>query len=1164
MARPEDDVTFSSSRTLQSPLDVVERDRVSHVRIEEAPSVSTLPEGVGDTLVAPSMGSLEGLPPASAGGSRLKVVAYQNYAVEAEVARGGIGRILRARDIYLNRPVALKEMLRHDAATQERFVREARITARLQHPSIVPVYEAGKWPSGEPFYAMKLVTGQSFDRTMEDARTLDQRLALLPHVIAVAEAMAYAHNERIVHRDLKPQNVLSGPFGETVVIDWGLAKDLTSEQPELPVEGPNSMDVGLSPALTMAGAIVGTPAYMPPEQADGRVVDERADVYAIGAILYHLLAGRPPYDGSRALDILRAVIAGPPEPIEVVQPGVPRDLATIVHKAMAHKRSLRYRTAAELAEDLRRFQTGQIVGAHHYSRRERLLRFSRKNSRVLLVVATATLVLLVAMAASIQRIVAARDDARKERDRAASAETREAERADRLTLVSARAAALTEPLESLAWLKTLSPSFRDARRARLVAADAISRGIPRLLRGHTMAINRNMFSPDGKLIATSSDDHDIRLWDVSSGTSRVLSGFSDEVWAIQFSPDSRLVVGGSKDGHVRAFDIVDGAASVLVESKSPIDFINYAWNRQIVIRDYSGQNYMVDPVQRIKNPLYSPKRLDKAINSGVLSSDGKILVVGADGMLVFIDLATGRVRQIPGEPQQMTAVALSDDNEWVVTGNKVGGVRLWDLRKGTSRLLEGHKDSVRRVRFLPRQHKVVTAGRDGVIQMFDIETGQTRVFLGHEGAIYSMVISHDGKTIASGGADHTARLWDVVSGTSRVFRGPTDAISSLDFSPNDDHFIASSYDGSLRLYSFDVLKDRILAAHDQSVTMLVVSPDGQSVGSASEDGTVFVTNQRDGKTTNLGKFMAPITGLDFSPDGKRVAIASTDQRVAVVPAAGGDAAYFAGNHAGVHSVVFAPDGSFFVSAGMDGSVRRFPTGGGESRVLMERQVAAFSLAISKDGSSIAAGFADGALVLLNLQDGRETPLVGHHDRVSALAFSPSGKWLGSGSVDHSVRLWDAKTGQSIHSIDAAGTGITALMFFPDETKFATLGGEANVRIWSTADGHAENVLRGHRGVVGGVSISPDGKRIVTASVDGTARLWDLEIGDSRVLDGHKGLVSAITFADEGRVIVSGGKDHTVRRFMDDLPTELGALRESIEKATPETVSSLGAHADDHE
>jgi tetratricopeptide (TPR) repeat protein len=294
------------------------------------------------------------------------------FEVGGELARGGIGRILEARDELLGRRLALKELLRPEhPATMARFMREAMITARLQHPAIVPVYDAGVRRSGEPYYTMPLVPGKNLYQAIHELDTLEQRMSLLPHVQAVADAVAYAHEQGVVHRDLKPSNILVGPFGETIVIDWGLAKDLGAPEPTPDAEpGPEAGllldELGLALDATRTGVARGTPRYLSPAHAKGQPIDPRSDVYALGAVLYHVLAGHFPH-GSEL------------EPIDVVEPRVPRDLVSIVGKAMAARPEDRYPSAQLLALDLRRFATGQLVGARRYRPWTRLLRFLRRH-----------------------------------------------------------------------------------------------------------------------------------------------------------------------------------------------------------------------------------------------------------------------------------------------------------------------------------------------------------------------------------------------------------------------------------------------------------------------------------------------------------------------------------------------------------------------------------------------------------------------------------------------------------------------------------------------------------------------------------------------------------------------------------------------------------------
>jgi tetratricopeptide (TPR) repeat protein len=355
--------------------------------------------------------------PVEAAEPALPQVAADHYGRDKEIARGGMGRIVAAEDRRLGRKVALKELLDPSSDQVGRFQREALITARLQHPGIVPVYEAGRWPGGEPFFAMKLVSGRPLDKVIGEATRLEDRLALLPRLAAAYDAIAYAHSQRIIHRDLKPGNVLIGDFGETVVIDWGLAKDLDADDslesthrvPRRPKRPTQSGDA----SLTVAGAVMGTPAYMAPEQARGEAVDQRADVFALGAMLYHLLAGVAPYAARTASEVIAAAALGKVVPLLQREKRAPIELVAIVERAMAPLPVDRYDTAAGLADELRRYLTGQLVGAHRYTALQKLGRFVKRHRAAVTIATIAVIGFAVGGSIAVRNVVRARDDAQR-------------------------------------------------------------------------------------------------------------------------------------------------------------------------------------------------------------------------------------------------------------------------------------------------------------------------------------------------------------------------------------------------------------------------------------------------------------------------------------------------------------------------------------------------------------------------------------------------------------------------------------------------------------------------------------------------------------------------------------------------------------------------------
>jgi tetratricopeptide (TPR) repeat protein len=366
--------------------------------------------------------------------------AAARYALGEVIARGGMGTIVSAFDRKLDRTVAIKCLDAEDVGLTTRFAREIRVTAALQHPGIVPIYDSGLLPDGRRFYAMRHVPGTSLEHEIEHRTSADaasrERMALLVPVLAAVDAVAYAHERGVIHRDLKPSNILLGPFGETVVIDWGLAR-IERERID---DGDGEVSVS-DPGTTRLGAVLGTPRYMAPEQARGEPASLPCDVYALGAILYHAISGAPPVDGHDVNAVLAQVARAEVAPLHRIAPGVPGDLVAIIERAMALRPAERYPSAGALADDLRRFQTGQLVAAYSYSRRHR---------GALLFAALCALVIAIGATVSIRRIVVAREHAETQQGIA------ERQRAGAEDLVHFLLYDLREKLKSVGRLDVLS------------------------------------------------------------------------------------------------------------------------------------------------------------------------------------------------------------------------------------------------------------------------------------------------------------------------------------------------------------------------------------------------------------------------------------------------------------------------------------------------------------------------------------------------------------------------------------------------------------------------------------------------------------------------------------------------------------------------------------
>lgn len=905
----------------------------------------------------------------------------------------------RALDRDLHRDVAIKELLSRTATSETRFLREALITARLEHPGIVPVHEAGCWPDGTPFYAMKLVAGRPLRDLIAERSSVTERLELLHHVIAVADAIAYAHGRNIIHRDLKPGNVVVGAFGETVVIDWGLAKDLSQGDDEIDAE---SLAM-IGGELTAAGNVVGTPAYMSPEQARGEHVDQRTDVYAIGAMLWELcsLHKVPPTARHHRHRLMRNA-------------GVDADLITIIDRCLAPSPQHRYADAAALASDLRAFKAGARIAARDYSLLGILTHWARRHQALAVGLAIVMILAVAGVSLYVHAIASERSRTASALQIAQATKRELSRQHDELILKHAESLLSSDPSAALDILKTYDGS--DGIRLAQLRAEAIASGTASLrVTPHTELVRMAVGRADRSIFSTSIDGTITRT--SPEGKVKVLATNASSSGRYAYSAARRLLAYACDPSSLCLWDVDADVQVPIAPMLLNVQLAGLAISPRgtaLALLAHSGAIQIVD----IRRPA-TPVLRSQLPESGVQA----VMFIDEDTLLTKVPGGVEVVQ--PGRPRSL--VELPDSAQWdnTVGGQQVaistasGAAVILDVatRKITQRAQLCH-GALAGFRYLHRPAAMAFACREGTVGTWSVATTAIDV-LGHlDGHADILSVNDNDEYVLAGGGNGMFAVFDLRTGLTSMYRGHGTRLTWISAPTTEyPYFLTGDIRGAMRVWPVPPRIARTIANTRTRIVSAFFHPDQRRIVATTfkPELTVIAPNEQ---AEARGPHLGSLTFSAVSPDASSFATFGASDVFEIWSMSDLRRLRQITTRQGMISdLKFMQSPDRTVTAGRDGSVMVWDERA-QGTVVMRVPGAAEKLAVAPATLVIVASTSDGSLWSTT---GAGTPVhaVGPGPRITQLVALPDRRHICLGRKDGEIVILDTMTGSSQTSLHAA-------------------------------------------------------------------------------------------------------------------------------------------------